>query len=263
MTRIPAFRLTTLSLALLSLVLMGFGIFNYQQRGLYQAPDDGVNWIETPQGVTAWIVVRGGPADRAGIREGDQLKAINGQTITTDTEAAQQIYKLGVWSLANYSLTRNGEPFDTSLVLDAQNTAGSVRNYLALVGLLYLLVGTFILFRRWTARKSRHFYVFCLASFVLYTFAYTGKLNLFDWMIYWLNVAAWVLQPALFLHFCLTFPERSTLLRERRYLASLLYLPGALLGAVHVLVAVDILVLPLPLKQASWLLDRIELFYLG
>ena len=263
MTRIPAFRLTTLSLALLSLVLVGFGILNYQQRGLYQNPDDGVSWIETPQGVTAWIVVRGGPADRAGIHEGDQLKAINGQPITTAVEAVQQIYQLGVWSLANYSLTRNGEPFDTSLVLDAQGTAGSVRNYLALVGLLYLLIGTFILFRRWTARKSRHFYVFCLASFVLYTFAYTGKLNLFDWTIYWFNVAAWVLQPALFLHFCLTFPERSTLLRERRYLAPLLYLPGTLLGAIHVLVAVNILVLPLPLLQARWLLDRIELFYLG
>jgi PAS domain S-box-containing protein len=262
MTRIPAFRLTTLSLAVLSLVLVGFGFFNYQQRGLYQAPDDGVGWMETPQGVTAWIVHRGGPADRAGIHEGDLLKAINGQPITTQAEAGQQIYKLGVWSLVSYSLTRNGEPFDTSLVLDPQ-TASPIRNYLALVGLLYLLIGTFILFRRWTARKSRHFYVFCLASFVLYTFAYTGKFNLFDETIYWLNVAAWVLQPALFLHFCLTFPERSTLLRDRRYLAPLLYLPGALLGAIHVLVAMDILVLPLPLAQANWLVNRIELFYLG
>jgi PAS domain S-box-containing protein len=263
MTKIPSFRLTTLSLALFSVVLVGFGILNYQQRAQYQNPDDGVSWIESPQGVTAWIVVRGGPADRAGIREGDLLKAINGQPVTMPSEAVQEIYRLGAWSLAAYSLTRNGEPFETSLVLDAQATGGSVRNYLALVGLLYLLIGTFILLRRWTARKSRHFYAFCLASFVLYTFAYTGKLNLFDWTIYWLNVAAWVVQPALFLHFCLTFPERSKLLRERRYAAPLLYVPGLLLGAIHVLVATDILVLPIPLLQARWLLDRIELFYLG
>ncbi|HXW14761.1 MAG TPA: ATP-binding protein [Terriglobia bacterium] len=263
MTRIPSFRLTTLSLALLSLVLVGFGILNYQQRSQYQNPDDGVSWIDSSQGVTAWIVVRGGPADRAGIREGDQLKAINGQPITAAVEAVQQIYKLGVWSLANYSLARNGEPFDTSLVFDAQGIDGSVRNYLAMVGLLYLLIGTFILFRRWTARKSLHFYVFCLASFVLYTFTYTGKLNAFDWTIYGLNVAAWVLQPALFLHFCLTFPERSKILREHRYLAPLLYLPGAILGTIHALVAVNVLVLPLPLLQARWVLDRAELFYLG
>jgi PAS domain S-box-containing protein len=263
MTRIPSFRLTTLSLALLSLVLVGFGILNYQQREQNPVADDGVSWIDSAQGVTAWVVARGGPADRAGIREGDQLKAINGQPITTLAEAGQQIYQLGAWSLANYSLTRNGEPYDTNLVLTAQPGSSSVRNYLALVGLLYLLVGTFILFRRWTARKSLHFYVFCLASFVLYTFAYTGKLNLFDWTIYWLNVAAGVLQPALFLHFCLTFPERSTVLRGRRYLIPLLYLPGAFLGVVHVLVALNILVFPLPLQQARWLLDRAELFYLG
>ena len=117
----------------------------------------------------AWIISRGGPADRAGIHEGDLLKAINGQPITTPAEAGQHIYRLGAWSLAAYSLTRNGKPFETSLVLDAQSTAGSVRNYMALVGLLYLLVGTFILFRRWTARKSLHFYLLCLASFILYT----------------------------------------------------------------------------------------------
>ena len=263
MTRTPSLRLTAFSLALLSLVLVGCGILNYEQRGLYQNPDDGVSWIETPQGVTAWIVVKGGPADRAGVREGDQLKAINGQTVTTAVEAVQQIYRLGAWSLANYSLARNNEPFDTSLVLGAQNSFGSVRNYLALVGLLYLLIGTFILFRRWTAHKSRHFYIFCLASFVLYSFSYTGKLNLFDWAIYWLNVAAGVLQPALFLHFCLTFPERSSFLRERRYLAPLLYFPGTLLALVHALVAVDILVLPLPLLQARWALDRVEYLYLG
>ena len=59
-----------------------------------------------------------------------------------------------------------------------------------------------------------------------------------------------MVQPALFLHFCLTFPERSALLRERRYLAPLLYLPGIVLGAIHVLVAMNILVLPLPLAGA-------------
>jgi len=263
MNRIPPFRVTTLSLVLLSLVLAVFGVLNFQQRGLYQAPDDGVSWIDSAQGVTAWIVVRGGPAEHAGIHEGDQLKSINGQPVGASVDVVRQIYRLGIWSLANYGLARNGEPFETSLVLIPQVSAGSVRQYLALVGLLYLLIGTFILFRRWTARKARHFYLFCLASFVLYTFSYTGKLNLFDWTVYWLNVVAWVLQPALFLHFCLGFPERSSLVRGRRYVVPFLYLPGILLGASQVLVATGILVLPLPLLQVRWALDRAALFYLG
>ncbi len=263
MTRIPPFRATTLSLVLLSLVLAVLGVLNFEQRGLYQAPDDGISWIDSPQGVTAWIVVRGGPGDRAGIREGDQLKAVNGQPVVTAVDAVRQIYRLGIWTLANYGLARNGEPFETSLVLVPQSSTGSVRHYLELVGLLYLLIGTFILLRRWTARKSRHFYLFCLASFVLYTFAYTDKLITFDWTIYWLNVAATVLQPALFLHFCLGFPERSSLVRNRKYVVPLLYLPGILLGAVYVLVAADVLVLPLPLLQVRWALDRLAYVYLG
>ena len=36
---------------------------------------------------------------------------------------------------------------------------------------------------------------------------YTGKLNGFDQVIYWGNLIAGWLAPALFLHFCLTFPE--------------------------------------------------------
>ena len=128
MNRIPSFRVTTLSLALLSLVLVAFGILNYQQRDEYQIPDDGVSWVDNTLGITAWIVAKGGPAERAGIHEGDLLKAINGQPVTTQAEVAQEDYRLGVWTLTTYSLTRNGEPFDTSLVLSAQPTSGSIRN---------------------------------------------------------------------------------------------------------------------------------------
>ena len=77
-----------------------------------------------------------------------------------------------------------------------------------LIALVYLGIGIYVLLRRWTAPKSTHFYVFCLVSFIFYSFHYTGKLNQFDWIIYWSNVVAWLLQPALFLHFSLTFPER-------------------------------------------------------
>jgi PAS domain S-box-containing protein len=144
-----------------------------------------------------------------------------------------------------------------------QNHSRSARYYLCIVGLLYLLVGSFILVRRWNASKSIHFYAFCLASFILYTFSYTGKLNLFDTTIYWLNVLAWSLQPALFLHFCLSFPERPAFLRGRSYVFPLLYLPGALLLITHILVARGILAMSLPLLTARWVLDAREMAYLA
>ena len=235
-TTLP-FRFTTVFLALLSLTLVVFGVLNFEQRRVYQLPDDGVSWVDTKGGVTAWLVAPDSPAERAGIAQGDKLEAINGVPITRALDATREIFRTGVWAQARYDLARNGQPFQATIVVAPQSDQTSLRHYLELVGLIYLLIGTFILVRRWTAPKSLHFYVFCLASFVLYTFSYTGKLNLFDGTIYWLNVLAWILQPALFLHFCLSFPERPAYLRERPVRAVFIYLPGAFLLAVHLLVA--------------------------
>ena len=74
-----------------------------------------------------------------------------------------------------------------------------------------------------------------MVSFIAYSFNYTGKLNDFDWIIYWSNIVAWVLQPALFLHFVLTFPEKRQFVRERPWLLALAYVPGAVLLARHII----------------------------
>ena len=163
------------------------------------------------------------------------------------------MFAAGLWSKAAYELDRHGQAFHTVVVIAPETTPQTdsrpIRGYLEIVGLLYLGIGAFILFRRWTAPQSRHFYLFCLSSFVLYTFHYTGKLNLFDSAIYWLNAAATVLVPALFLHFCLSFPEAGS--RRSRTLA-LLYGAGACLLAFHVLALCGALV---PMLGARWLAD--------
>jgi two-component system, NtrC family, sensor kinase len=263
MGAILRFRFTAVLLALLSLALVVFGIINFQQQGKYQIPSDGVSWVDSSQGVRAWIVDQGGPGYRAGIREGDELKAIDGTPIEHGVDATKAIFLAGTWTQARYDLVRHGDHFQATVVIAPQTDSGSLRHFLELVGLLYLFIGTFILLRRWSAPKSLHFYVFCLTSFVLYTFSYTGKLNSFDWTIYWLNVVAWILQPALFLHFCLRFPQRPAFTRGRSYIYPLLYVPGGILLAAHVMVATNVLIFPIALLQARWLLDRMEIVYLA
>jgi len=257
------FRFTTIFLALLSLTLVVFGILNFEQRRIYQLPDDGVSWVESGNGVIAWMVDADSPAARAGIAQGDRLEAINGVPIKRSVDAVREVFRSGVWSQAKYDLIRDGRPFQADVIVAPQDNSKSLRLYLDLVGLIYLLIGTFILVRRWTAPKSLHFYVFCLASFVLYTFSYTGKLNSFDLTIYWLNALALLLQPALFLHFCLTFPDRPEVLRARPKAAALIYGPGALLFAVQWLVATGAMGWPMPLLMTRWMIDRVELIYLG
>ncbi len=259
----PTLRFTTVSVALLTIALVVLGVINLQQRRRYQVPDDGVSWVDSPEGVRAWIVAGGGPGDHAGLHEGDILAAINGVPIRHALDAARQVFGSGVWSRVIYDVVRQGQKFQTSVVILPQSNSGSVHHYLDLVGVLYLVIGAFILVRRGSAPKSLHFYLFCLASYVLYSFSYTGKLNPFDWTIYWLSVSAILLQPALFLHFCLSFPERPTFLHERPYVIPLVYLPGVLLGAFHAMVATGILILPLPLLAARWLVDRVAYFYLA
>ena len=131
------------------------------------------------------------------------------------------------------------------------------------MGLFYLFVGLFIFARRWTATRAVHFYVFCLASAVLFSFHYTGKLNQFDWEIYWSKVVAMLLAPALLVHFALFFPERGTAQRVWRRLAAVArYLPPAALLAIHINVATGLLGFA-PSLPARIELDQLELAYLG
>jgi two-component system NtrC family sensor kinase len=257
------YRFLTLLLATVSVTLVIFAFINFQQRRIYQLPTDGVSWVTTPEGLRAWSVAPNSPGEQAGIVAGDILKSIDGRSVGTTAEASRDIFESGVWSRAIYDLVRRGESIETSVVLAPVSNSRGLHGYLEVVGILYLIIGAFVFLRRWSAAKSLHFYLFCLVSFVLYCFSYTGKLNLFDSSVYWLNVTALLLQPALFLHFCLTFPERPGFVEKRRYLLPAVYAPAACLLAFHALVMAGFIALPLPLLSVRWLLDSVEMGLLG
>jgi two-component system NtrC family sensor kinase len=253
------YRFLTLLLAIASVALVVFAFINFQQRRVYQLPTDGVSWVTTPEGLKAWSVAPHSPGERAGIVAGDILTAIDGHSVKTTVEATRDVFESGVWSRLSYSLVRGGESFTAGLVLAPAENSPGLHGYLEIVGILYLIIGAFVFIRRWSASKSLHFYLFCLVSFVLYCFSYTGKLNLFDSSVYWLNVTAMLLQPALFLHFCLTFPENPGFVERRPYLIPALYAPAALLLAIHALVMSGTITLPLPMLSVRWLLDSVEM----
>jgi two-component system, NtrC family, sensor kinase len=244
-------------LAMLSVAAVVFGWINFQKDREFESPSDGVWWVESGDHLQARRVDANGPGEKAGVKPGDQLIAVDGRDITNTGSLQQQLYRTGVWSKTTYSLVRQGIPIEAPLIpVPADRTL-----YIGLrvIALVYLGIGLYVLLRRWTAPKSTHFYVFCLVSFVFYSFHYTGKLNDFDWIIYWANVVAWILQPALFLHFALTFPERQPMLNGRRWLIPSVYVPGALILAMQI-VAVAWL---RPSETLRFNLDRLQMVYLA
>src|SRR5579862_2469114 len=252
-------RLGAVVLALVTLAAIIFAGLNFQQRSRLLLPDDGVTWMDTAQGVTAWHVVPGSPADRAGIREGDGVQSVAGVAVHRATDVTRILYRSGPWTEVKYGIRRNGESLETPLVTAPQDTSSSIENYLRITALLYIFIGLFIFVRRWNAPRAIHFYVFCLASFILYSFHYTGKLNSFDYTIYWANVVALLFQPALLVHFALVFPERRGILWPK--LAAVYALPAALL-TLHIFIATGTLDF-LPAFSTRYWLDKVEQANLG
>jgi len=255
MNRESQVRFVAVLLFLLTVAAVVFAGFNFDSEWRVSVPDDGVWWIEQGGRLTADRVDPSGPGAKSGIKPGDQLVSVDGQEVQSLSGLERQLYRTGVWSKASYSLLRQSVPLDSSVILVPADH--SLNNWLRLIALIYLGIGLYVLLRRWTAPGSMHFYIFCLVSFVAYSFKYTGKLNDFDWSIYWGNIAAGVLQPALFLHFVLTFPEKREVVRRYPWLLALVYLPGAVLLATHVGA--------MQWLQASerlrWNLDRLEMSY--
>lgn len=228
-------RLVALVLAILTLAAIALSVANLLQENSFEVATDGVLWTETAGGLRATIVPADTPANRAGIRAGDVLTAVNETPTPRLAEAERAISQSGVWSHATYSLLRPGlhglrpAPLDIGVYLEpADRTDFQVSRVIALV---YLAIGLYVLFRRWTAPQSTHFFVFCLTSYILYAFRYTGVLDGLDLTILVGNVIARALQPALFLHFALSFSGygqgRRPWVRWTRY--AVLYIPGILL----------------------------------
>ena len=96
--------------------------------------------------------------------------------------------------------------------------------YINLIGVVYLLVGFFVLFKQGgRAPFALHFAGLCLAAFVFHFYTPIGTYEDLDLAIAFLKNVAFILFPPLFLHFCLVYPERQQLFHEKRWRAGLVY----------------------------------------
>ena len=216
----------------IALALACMGIYNLVLKSTWTLMDDGVFWKDGPAGVVAGRLATGGPAERAGVLFGDVLLAIGDQEIARPEEVSRLLATRKGQDHLRYSLLRADEKRALEVTIQPLSQGNvTLFYYLSLVGFFSLIVGTVVMLRRPPDRAALHFYAICLLFFLLYSTSYTGKLSLADWTLLWTDHLAILFLPVVFLHFCLSFPERR-LQQQRNWLIPMAYMPAlALAGA--------------------------------
>jgi PAS domain S-box-containing protein len=252
---------------LTALLLLVMGIANIVQRATSNEVEDGVLWVERSAGIVAAEVSDGSAAERAGVRAGDVLLAVDGEPVQSSDAVLSLQLRAEAGDRHRYTLLRLGTREVADVAMEPiPSGAGALYYVLAAVGIFTLLVGAVVRTRRPFDQATLHFFWLAVAFFGTFTFSFTGRFDRVDWFFYWADVVALLMVPPLFVHFALVFPERS---QTRGYTAMLarwlpvIYLPAAVLALTRITALMRAGVHPDYFVRLIALLDRLELLHLA
>jgi PAS domain S-box-containing protein len=229
-------------------LLISAGFLNFRQRAKHETPPwDGVEWVDTQDGIVARTIERGSAADRAWLLPGDRLIGIslNG-TRAEEVRFARdvQIYldQARVGGQLHYLMRRPSYEEVGAYWADLDNL-GYLHKwkprelYINLIGLIYLFVGFFVLFKQGgRAPFVLHFATLCLAAFVFHFFTAVGTYRDLDLAIAFLDSAGLILFAPIFLHFCALYPKKKQLFPKNRWRPIWFYVPAFLLLGIAAIV---------------------------
>ncbi len=203
----------------LTALLFSLAAVNMRRQAASVVMDDGVFWGNERGRVSALRVEEGGAGDRAGIRPGDTLQAITNREVgaVTEVENADDVRAAldaaAAGDRLRYVLLREGERRGLTVSvapLPSQNV--SLYLFLAIVGLFAGGVGAFVYAFRRGVSAAAHFYGLCTLWTLAFAFSATGAFDAFDAVFFVFDRIGMLFFPPVFLHFALTFPERSRFL---------------------------------------------------
>ncbi len=223
-------------------LLVAAGVLNFGQRMRHEMPAwDGVTWVDTKDGVIAESVAPNTSGARAWLLPGDHLVGISvgggkREEIVRARDVPKYLDEAGVGGQIHYSIERPSYPPESRDYFADLDSIDAVPSwtpralYINLIGIVYLIVGFFVLFRQGgRAPFVLHFSTWCLTAFVLHFYTPVGTYRDLDLAVAFLRNVAFILFVPLFFHFCARYPSRQQLFQGRRWLASLLYAPAVLL----------------------------------
>src|SRR5262245_15984849 len=210
-----------------TILLVVIGVLNLRDRlATPSVADDGVEWVDTANGVQAKAIH---PESHIAVHKGDYLRCIFYQGKYEEIKKAEDVSlyldKQGVGNDARYviehdnpilqAIYRMPEPlYDVDFKVISKREPLERGLYLAFIGVVYLAIGLFVLFRQKHAALTYHFFGWFLASFVVYFYSSTSEFNNFDKTVDFLDWAALTALAPLFLHFCANFPTGKSLFRR-------------------------------------------------
>ncbi len=252
------------------------GALNLSQRTSHSLPPtDGVDWAQKGDGgIYAEKVLPGLAASRAGIAAGDKLVGIGLEDDKIEENVSVSDIQLyldaaGVDGNLTYFYQRPSYSFANNFYyadlkhLDTMTRWTASIVFLIIVGVVWLGVGLFVLFKQGgNSPFVLHFAIVCLAAFVFHVYKPLGLGADFDLAVALLDNIAFAFFVPLFLHFCLRYPVRSQVFDRSRWKTYALYVPAAIISLANVFFSI-ILILPIGEKNLTALaafVDRTDLF---
>jgi serine phosphatase RsbU (regulator of sigma subunit) len=163
-------------------------------------------------GIAVVDLVPGGAAEKAGLRPGDTILGIGHKMLNKRADAPPELLRHRIGEAVDYLVRRDGNVFETKVVLSPLRLGSYAYFYFAILGALFFGLGVFVVSRRPDDPAVGVFYFLCIL-FMLF-FVCRLRPSSYYWIDYVVQVSgtlALFLLPAVFLHFFLLFPSRKRL----------------------------------------------------
>ena len=172
--------------------------------------------------------------EMAGLRSGDEIKAINGHTYTTFNELYFKVRNSRPGDKNVYSVERDGEIFDISINNGRIGFARVLKRCgpLFFIGFIYVMIGILVFLMKPRAGES---WIFLLMTGIIgIKLSYAARVDLFRplWLFDF-RLFIDCLLPAPFIHFAMVFPKKRTLLLRKPWLWVFPYLLSFILFLLY------------------------------
>ena len=188
---------------------------------------------EIPHTVYVWDVAKGGASHRAGMRAGDLIHEINGNTFKNEREADALVRNLLQGQTVTFSIIRKGQ-FLSLQVTMARLTIPVPLILFEIAGFLWVIFGMFMLLYRPKIKAARLLgwgFFLVGASFLLYENRGGHHSELFPDSLRLCGYAGLFIGIAVLLHAAYYFPMENRFLLKRQFLRYQTYLMAVLATA--------------------------------